>query len=148
MTKRSGFTMVELLVVLVVGFILASIVADGMDGYQTRSAIRDARTVFLSMHARTRAQAAESGRITRLNVDADGDSVWISRNDTTLAVAHLRSELGVDIDGEGVATLCLTPRGFADSSCNSFGSGTMNVRFIEGGRGSTVSILPLGQAVY
>jgi prepilin-type N-terminal cleavage/methylation domain-containing protein len=148
MTKRSGFTIIELLVVLVVGVILLSIVVDGMDGYQTKSAIRQARNVFLSMHARTRAQAVEFGQITQLNVDSDGDSVWISRNDTTLAVVQFRTDMGVDIYGDGVATLCMTPRGFADSSCNSFGESTMNVRFIQGGRASDVSILPLGQALY
>jgi prepilin-type N-terminal cleavage/methylation domain-containing protein len=147
MTKRSGFTMVELVVVVVIGVILASIVVDGMDGYPTRSATRQARTVFLSMHARTRAQAAASGLTAKLNVDSDGDSVWISRNDSTLATVQFRAEMGVDIDGEGVDTLCLTPRGFADSSCNSFGQGTMDVRFIQGGHASTVSILPLGQAL-
>jgi prepilin-type N-terminal cleavage/methylation domain-containing protein len=148
MTQRSGFTLIEMLVVMVVAVILISIVVEGMDGFQTKNAVRQARNVFLSMHARTRAQAVEFGQMTELSVDADGDSVWITRNDSTLSVVRFQDELGVDIDGDGVATLCMTPRGFADSSCNSFGEGTMEVRFIQGTRASNVSILPLGQAIY
>jgi Tfp pilus assembly protein FimT len=148
MTKRSGYKLSELLVVLVVGAITASVVVDSMAGQETPSAIRQARTVFLSLHARTRAQAAESGRTTELRVDSDRDLVWISRNDSTLSIVNFRSEMNVDIDGDGISKLCLTPRGFADSSCNSFGEGTMDVRFVQRGRASTVSILPLGQALY
>ena len=148
MPKRSGFTLIEVLVVLVVAVILMSIVVEGMDGFQTKNSVRQARNVFLSMHARTRAQAVEFGQRTELSVDADGDSIWITRNDSTLSVVRLQSELGVDIDGDGVSTLCMTPRGFADSSCNSFGEGTMELRFIQGTRAATVSVLPLGQAIY
>jgi hypothetical protein len=148
MTKRSGYKLSELLVALVVGVITASVVVDGMAGQETPSAIRQARTVFLSLHARTRALAAESGHTSELNVDSDRDIVWISRNDSTLSIVNFRSEMSVDIDGEGIAKLCLTPRGFADSGCNSFGEGTMDVRFVQRGRASMVSILPLGQALY
>ena len=148
MTKRSGYKLSELLVVVVVGVITASVVVDSMAGQETPSALRQARTEFLALHARTRAQAAESGLTTELHVDSDRDLVWISRNDSTLSIVNFRSEMGVNIDGEGVAKLCLTPRGFADSRCNSFGEGTMDVRFMQNGRASTVSILALGQALY
>ena len=148
MRNRSGFTVVEMLIVVTVGVILTSIAMNSMSKYQGRTAVRQARNVFLSMHARARAQAVEFGQNTMLNVDPDGDSVWISRNDSSLSVVRMMSELGVDIESEDVGTVCMTSRGFADTRCNSFGESTLIVHFTQGARTTTVSVLPLGQALY
>ena len=148
MRNRSGFTVVEMLIVVTVGVILMSIAMNAMSTYQNGTAVRQARNVFLSMHARARAQAIEYGQNTMLNVDPDGDSVWISRNDSSLSVVRIMSEFGVDIEGEDVGTVCMTSRGFADSRCNSFGENTLVVQFTQGERTLTVSVLPLGQALY
>ena len=148
MRNRTGFTVVEMLVVVTVGAILLSITMNSLANFRTRTSVRQARDVFLSFHARTRAQAVEFGQNTELNIDSGGDSIWISRNDTTLSVVNMQTQLGVDIEGSGVHTLCMTARGFADSSCNSFGQSTLTVRFIQGPRTVTISVLPLGQALY
>ena len=148
MQDRKGFTVVEMLIVVTVTVLLVMIGVNSMSAFAGRTAVRQARNAFLSLHARTRAQAVEFGQNTLLNVDGGGDSVWISRNDTTLSVVRFRAELGVDIDGSGVHTLCMSSRGFADASCNSFGEGTLTVRFIQGGDSVTISVLPLGQALH
>jgi prepilin-type N-terminal cleavage/methylation domain-containing protein len=148
MRSNRGFTVVEMLVVVTVGAILLMIGMNSISGFQGRTAVRQARNAFLSLHARARAQAVEFGQNTLLNVDSGGDSAWISRNDTTLTSVRFREELGVDIDGSGVYTLCMTSRGYADPTCNSFGEGTLTVRFIQASDSLTISVLPLGQAVY
>jgi prepilin-type N-terminal cleavage/methylation domain-containing protein len=148
MRNHRGFTVVEMLVVVTVATILVMIGMNSMSAFQGRTAVRQAQNAFLSLHARARAQAVEFGQNTELNVDTGGDSVWISRNDTTLTTVRFRGDLGVDIDGSGVYTLCMTSRGYADASCNSFGEGTLTVRFIQASDTLTVSVLPLGQALY
>jgi prepilin-type N-terminal cleavage/methylation domain-containing protein len=148
MRNRQGFTVVEMLIVVTVSVILVMIGVNSMSAFRGRTAVRQARNAFLSLHARARAQAVEFGQNTMLNVDTGGDSVWISRNDTTLTLVRFRADLGVDIDGSGVHTLCMSSRGFADASCNSFGETALTVRFIQARDSMTISVLPLGQVLY
>ena len=147
MKNRSGFTMIEVLVVAGVAATLLSIVNSGMNGYQTRTTVREARDTFLSLHAETRAKAVALDQNVLLHVDRDGDSAWIGQGDAKLSPVSFR-DLGVDLEGSGVATICMTPRGFADAGCNSFGTGTLELRFVQGPWSSSVSVLPLGQAIY
>jgi type II secretory pathway pseudopilin PulG len=148
MQNRRGFTVVELLVVVTVGIILMSVAMNSMASFQNRTAVRQARDVFLTMHARARAQALEFGQNTLLGLDPSGDSVWISRNDTVLSVVRLRTELGVDVEATERFTLCMTSRGYADSRCNSFGNSSLKVAFTQGDRSTSLEVLPLGQVIY
>ena len=145
MANRSGFTMVEVLVVAGIAATLLSIVNSGVNGYQTRATVREARDAFLALHAESRAQAVVLEKNVLLHVDRDADSAWVSGAD---AKGVSFRDLGVDVAGTGVATICMTPRGFADADCNSFGTGTLELRFLQGPWSSSVSVLPLGQAIY
>ena len=86
MRDRRGFTVVELIIVIIVGVILAGVAIRSLSEMQTRMSVKQARQVFVSMHARARAQAIEFGQRTRLRIDTSGDSAWLSRNDSTLEV--------------------------------------------------------------
>jgi Tfp pilus assembly protein FimT len=148
MENRSGFTVAELVVVLMVGVILTTIVVRTMSGIQNRTSVRQARDVYVAMHARTRAQAVEFGQRTLLNIDPGGDSIWISRNDSVLEVVRFGSAMGVELEtGGGAATVCMNSRGFAESACNSFSS-TLTLTFIQGNDKTSVDVLPLGQVLY
>jgi prepilin-type N-terminal cleavage/methylation domain-containing protein len=52
----SGFSIIELLVVLMVGSILTSIALMTFDGVSGRYAVTGAQRTFLSLHARARAR--------------------------------------------------------------------------------------------
>jgi type II secretory pathway pseudopilin PulG len=149
MTKRTGFTVIELVVVIMVGVALTSIAIRSMAGVQQRMAVRQARTVYAAMHARARAQAIEFGQNVEIDIDPGGDSIWVSRNDTTLDVIRLFDELGIDLQTAEAVTICMNSRGFADESCNSFEEDeTVTLVFVMGDRSDSLRILPLGQVIY
>ncbi len=86
-------------------------------------AAREARNVFQGMMARTGAQAIESGVPTVLIADAEGDSVMVLANGGIVETVRFQEEMGVDIQSVAAVTrICMTPRGFANPSCNSFTS--------------------------
>ncbi len=151
MECRRGFTILELVIVLGIGALVAGIAIAGFGGIQARLGVRAAEARFLSMHGQTRALAVERGRAVRLSVNPEtgvvrieegcaGDGPEIDARDFG-AIHAVTIETGV-----GVLWLCMTPRGFADIGANSF-SQEARVSFVRGDRSATVVLLPLGQAV-
>lgn len=142
---RRGFTLIEMVIAIVVGGILLSIAIAGFGAVESRTAVRQARNVFAGLHARARAHAIEFGTTTRLEVDVGGDSVWISRDGTTVESVPLGREFGVDLRAVGGAyTLCMSPRGYADTGCTSFG-GAVTLNFERASESMTATMLPMGQ---
>ena len=146
-SRRTGFTMIEMLIVVMVGLVLTSIAYRGFAGYMGRTAARSARNSFAALHARTRANAIEMGTTVQLNVDRDRDSVWVQRGTTRVETIRFGGELGVDIQGSGTVRLCMNPRGFAETSCNSFTS-TETIVFAAGTDTAGVQLRQLGQLYY
>ena len=145
---RRGFTLIEVVIVLMVGVILASIAMSTFGGAQDRLAVRQARATFASLHARARAQAIERGQMARLWVDTNADSVWIVLDGTQIETVRFRDELGVDIQGSMTQLrLCMSPRGFAETSCNSF-STTQTLTFAARGYTASADVRTLGQLSY
>lgn len=147
MNRRcSGYTLLELVVVILVGSIITSIAITSFNGVSGRFAVKGARSTFQALHARARAQAIEYGRTVRLNVDVSGDSVWLSVANRTLETVRFGNELNVDIQTSSATDVrvCMNPRGFADSRCNSFSS-PVTVMFVLDGDTASVEILTLGQ---
>lgn len=147
MERRSGFTLIELVIVLAVAAILIGISIVAFSDVQARMSAGQGLRTFQAMHARARAQAIEGGVTTALIVDSAGDSVVIRRNGEALETIRFREELGVDIEGSvSWFRLCLTPRGFADPDCSSTSS-PVRLAFTQGSNSETVEVLPLGQLV-
>lgn len=145
---RNGFTMIEVVIVLTVGTILTGIAMNAFGGVEGRVAVGQARSTFASLHARARAQAIETGEMTRLFVDTAKDSVWIVRDGEQLETVRFAENFGVDIQASATRIrLCLNPRGFAETSCNSF-STSQTIKFAA--RSDTASVLmrALGQITY
>lgn len=149
--SRKGFTVIELVIVILIGSILATIAMGQFGEAQNRFAIQGAQNQFISFHARARAMAIESGKTVKVHWDHVGDSAWITRGDTILESVNFQSRYRVDLVGSGSGsnpwTLCLTSRGYADSDCNSFSS-MPNLDFKLQGLTSRVTVLPLGQLVF
>ena len=142
-----GFTLIEVVIVVMVGIVLTGIALTALQGVQGRAAARQARQVFASLHARSRANAIEMGQLVRLNVDRDYDSVWVDRGTTRVETMRFDDELGVDIQGTGTLRLCMNPRGFAETACNSFTT-TETLVFEAGGDTAAVQIHTMGQLRY
>ena len=143
--QTAGFTLIEVLVVLVLGSVLVGIGLSGFGDTQSALAVRQARNVFNGMAARTRAHAIEAGFTTVLITDARGDSVMIFKDGAVVENVRFGEEMQIDIQAESpVTTVCMNPRGFADTDCNSFSSAAQ-IAFVRGTRTETLEILPLGQ---
>ena len=146
--RRSGFSIIELVVVLMVGSVLTSIAITSFNGVSGRFATKGARQTFMAMNARARAQAVEYGSIVRLNLDPDDDSVWLSRAGEVLERVDFRDEFNVDIrtSTNAVLSVCMNARGFADVGCNNFSS-PVTVTFSLAGDTASVRVFTLGQMV-
>lgn len=147
---RRGFTIIELLIVLVVGIALTSMAISSFAPAQRKLAVRSARQTLAAMHARTRAHAIEAGTNVVLTVDFTNDKAWISRDGTTLETVDFYESMHVHLkDARLVSTpleICMNARGFGESSCNSFTSGT-DVLFVQNGESKKMRVYPLGQLV-
>ena len=143
--EKRGFTVLEMVVVILLGAILTQIALKGFGMVWSGVAAREARNVFQGMLARTRAQAIESGLPTVLIADAAGDSVMVQANGRIVETVRFQKEMGVDIQSVSAVTrICMTPRGLANPSCNSFTS-PVHLAFVRGARSELIEILPMGQ---
>ena len=146
--RRSGFSIIELVVVLMVGSVLTSITITNFNGVSGRFAVKGAQQTLMSMHARARVQAVEYGRTVRLHVDPAGDSIWLSRDSEVLDVVDFGEEFNVDVRTSTTSEVrvCMNPRGFGDTGCNNFTS-PVTVTFLLMSDAASVQILTLGQMV-
>lgn len=150
MDSRRGFTLIEMVVVIMVAGILLSFSVNAFGNIRSRFAVRDARQAFTSLHARARAQAIEYGRTTEFRFDVTGDSIWVERNDTTLTRIHLQNEFGVDMtsnQSQTVYTLCMNTRGFGKTGCTDF-TANLTIEFSNGDDTESLGMTPLGAIRY
>jgi prepilin-type N-terminal cleavage/methylation domain-containing protein len=152
MGKRAGFTLLEMVIALMFGGILAGIAISGFGGTQGRLAVRSAQASFLSLHAHTRALAVERGVQVQLLVDPATDVVAIRLGcdgaGDILEARNFQDAHSVTVTtGGGTASLCMTPKGVANPSLNTFPQTPTRIVFTRGEATSEVTLQPLGQAV-
>jgi prepilin-type N-terminal cleavage/methylation domain-containing protein len=151
MRGREGFTILELVIVLAIGGILATVVTATFSGVMDRIAVRSAQTEFLTLHAQTRALAIERGVSVRLAVDPTTGIVTIEQGcdglGTVFQSRDFEGNHAVTLETSGgTLGLCMTPRGYADPAQNTF-DGETRIAFVRGDRLLSVVLFPLGQAV-
>ncbi len=146
--NRRGFTLLELLIAISLGTLLTSIGANSMGPVWARTAVSSARNTFMSLHARGRAEAIERGETVRLVVSATGDSAFVmSRDGTVVESIDFMDKFHVDIAAtQNDVTVCWTPRGYADSDCNSFAT-SVEIDFSRAGKVRSLDLWPLGKAI-
>lgn len=120
---RPGFTMVELLFVILIAGILMSFALPAFRTYANTREVMNARHAFMMSAARARAAAVERGEVVVLMVRISGDSVFVMNGDwtDTLEVIDYRNgETRADIlldDTPDPFRICYMPRGFVHPSC-------------------------------
>ncbi len=139
--------MIELIIVLVIASVLASI-AMGRIG-KTRSVLAGgaARQAFLALHSRTRAQAIEFGTTARLMLDVSGDSAWIVQGGETIETYRFAND-HVDVESNSLdhtlLQMCMIARGYSEPRCNSF-TEPIELTFKTAESAASVVLLPMGQ---
>jgi len=152
MGNRDGFTLLEVVIALMFGGILAGIAISGFGGTQGRLAVRSAQGSFLSMHAHTRALAVERGVQVQLQIDPATDMVAIRLGcdgaGDIVESRNFQDAYSVTVTtGGGTASLCMTPKGVANPSLNAFPQTPARIVFTRGEAASEVTLQPLGQVV-
>jgi prepilin-type N-terminal cleavage/methylation domain-containing protein len=154
MSDRRGFSLIELVIVMVLGGIIAGVAINSFGNAQSRMGPRSAESQFLTMHAHTRAIAVERGGMARLVADPATSMVEITFQagpgvtPETVTGRNFQESFGVTLETTGgqPVILCMTPRGYAATGCNSFNT-EARIRFVRGGQATGVTLLPLGQVM-
>lgn len=156
--KPAGFTLIELVVVILIGSILTSIALASFQNVQSRFAVEGAKQMYMTLHQRARSKAIEMGETVLLFVYVQGDSALIfSASEGITDVTRFDDQLDVDIRTQGNASymMCMTPRGYSDYNCGSYTNfgftqtfaDTMRLQFWLGADSASVLVLPMGQLV-
>lgn len=153
--RATGFTMIELVLVLLVGSILTGMALSSFRNVQPRFAVRGAKTMYATLQQRARSRAVEMGETVLFFVDTVGDSAYISIDGVISDVTRFRSQLNVDLRASpSTYFLCMTPRGYADYECGSYTGGftattnsAIRLQFWQNADSTSVLVLPMGQLV-
>lgn len=148
MRDQRGFTLTEIVLVLLIGGLLTAIAVNTFGRAQHRMATRSAESQFVTMHAHTRALAVERGDVARLVVDANQNRVSIvlglGGGQTVRTVDFMEHyDVGIQTAGSPLE-LCMNPRGFADQDCNTF-ENVAEITFQRMAQARSVRLLPMGQ---
>ena len=149
--NKSGFTLMEVIIVVSFVALLAGVAFPRIADVQTRFAVRGAVTAFMSAYSLTRATAIREGGVAELHIDASNDRFWIEV-DTTLAGSGGRDTIGfvVDVGGKGVtlsstqSLLCFEGRGMPSSATGCATTGA-TISFTYDNAGDTILTTTLGK---
>lgn len=122
---RSGFTLVETLIVIVMAGILTMMGWPRLRDAKIRSDVRSSRSHVVALYARARSEAIETRRTTTLHFS--GTSAWVTASprlattgsgtiDTIGAVDNLFVTYGVNVAAAPVTQVTVDPRGLGTSA--------------------------------
>ena len=146
---NAGFTAIELIIAIVIGSILTTVALSRISGAQSRIAVRGAQSTYAAIHYRARVHGIEKGRTVRLHVETLGDSVWIEDSGTVLEKIRF-GEDNIDLrirtpSTQTEYTLCFTPRGYTNTSCNTTTATFTRMFMVQGADSIGLWVFPLGQ---
>lgn len=143
---RSGFTVVELLIVLFIGTILTAVGVQEFGETRAVYELRNARNSLLVAASRARSEATRQGRPVELVIDPAGDRIRIQTSNGIIHQVRPLIEYGAEMDTEdgNPVTVCYSAGGVVYQSCSS-GSLPVEVTFTRGPYVQKAVVRPLGQ---
>lgn len=151
-SAQGGYTIIELLLVIVIGAILATMTVPSFTRMTSGQNARNARDAVVWMAARARSRAIERGEVIKFEIHVGDERAWIVRRNTGTALASdtlekidFENEQDVQINSASRLTLCYSPRGYA-FSCSAYSpAAPVNVTFTHAGKSAVARVKPLGQ---
>ncbi len=151
--KRQGFSLAELMVVLILIGVAVAIVSPSIGRTFRRTGVRASVDEFASTHSLARSAAVRYGRLSELHIDATNGRFWVEV-DTSSTGTVFKDTVGVvkhlDSNGVTISTstdlLCFDARGLPSTSspCD---QPDAEIIFSSGSRVDTVSITALGRVM-
>ena len=145
---RAGFTIIELIIVIVIGSILVGVALSSFQTVQASLAARGAKNMYATLHQRARVRSIELGQRSLLYIDTTGDSAAIFSGGAWRDVTNFRRQLNVDLRATPATFfICMNPRGYADPNCGFGITSPVKLEFWLSGDSTSLTILPMGQLV-
>ena len=149
--NESGFTILDIIIVITIVALLAGITFPQIGKMQTRFAVRGYVNTFMSLHSMARTTAVRQGRVAELHIDAANDLFWVEVDTTvdgsgvmdTVGVVVDVSDMGVDLRSSQTL-LCFDGRGLASTAAGC-ATGGAAIAFIRGAEADTIATTPLGK---
>lgn len=141
---RPGFTAVEMVFVVAIAGLMASLALPSFRDYVSRRNVMNARSAVSLAAARARSAAVERGDIVLLMIRIHRDSVFVMSGDgtdTLEVIDFVGGETPADVLVDGTPAplrLCYTPRGFVHPSCEHGSYLPRKIGFAARGGGDTV----------
>jgi prepilin-type N-terminal cleavage/methylation domain-containing protein len=146
---RKGFTLIEMLLVVIILGVVAVLGFPRMSAGMTRANVRGARTTLINLMAKARTAATQTNRITLVKIEGDNAVVLMRPRrllpvagndaDTLGAVARLGETYGVTVTAT-IDSVRFDPRGLGSG----FGTGTTFL-VSKNGTTDTITIDGLGR---
>ena len=76
--QSDGFTLIELILVLIVITIIIALVAPSLSGFTVGRRNKDMASLFINLASYARTQSVAEGRVYRLNVDPKTGAMWLT----------------------------------------------------------------------
>ncbi len=149
--KRSGFSLMETLVILLVLGGVAGTALPRIRGAWEQFAVRGAADQFISAHQKARTAAVRFGGVAELHIDASTDRFWV-QIDTTASGTGVMDTIGsvVDLSENKVdlratrSLLCFDPRGLIAAAAGCPTTGSLAIGFSRGSWSDTLNVTASG----
>ena len=143
--SRGGFTMIEMLLVIVIAGLMMGIAIPTFLKFSDKNAINSAAVAVSTMNSRARLSAVQRGRTTRLMIQPSSNQMWIvSMNvagtgyDTLGSVENLNTRFGITFTTSSTS-ISYTPRGIGTATTST------TIILSKGTKADTLTVTPAGR---